>query len=245
MDTIRSMQFFLQKRGRGYVASILCNMRTLTKDDIGTAVEFHKRITDEIGDADFFAEDNTLVDSIKGAGAVVGIFAEDRLIALRSISYTDEFVDDAIEDLKLEDTERTHVAVMDFCVTDSEYRGNNLQFVSYIFMENILYPYRYHLHTTVSPKNVFSLNNILKCGFFTVGFKQKYGGHARFVLYKNLRYPTCVETKGHKEVLLRNYAYHPTVLDDGYVGYKVKHKAHGMAMLYGRPKQEEEAAPEE
>ena len=102
-------------------------------------------------------------------------------------------------------------------------------------MENILYPNRYHLHTTVSPKNIFSLTNILKCGFHAMGFKNKYGGHPRFVLYKNLRKPMAVQTRGHKVILLKSYDYHPKVFADGFVGYKVKHKANGMALLYGKP----------
>ena len=39
-------QFFLQKRGVGYVAPILCTMRGLGENDIEQAVVFHKRISD-------------------------------------------------------------------------------------------------------------------------------------------------------------------------------------------------------
>ena len=230
-----SQQFFLQKRDVGVVAPVLCTMRILYEDDIDEAVFFHKRITDEIGDEGFFAEENTIAESIRGEGAVTGIFAEGRLIALRAVSYVKEYVDDAAEDLGIDPGEANNVAVMDFCVTDSTFRGNNIQFFTYLFMENILYPNRYHLHTTVSPKNIFSLSNVLKCGFHAVRFKNKYGGHPRFVLYKNLRRPVAVMTRGHKEILLRNYDYHPKVFGDGFVGYKVKHKSTGMAMLYGKP----------
>ena len=230
-----SQQFFLQKREVGLIAPVLCTLRILGEDDIGEAVTFHKRITDEIGDAGFFAEDNTIVESIRGEGAVSGIFAEGRLIALRAVSYVKEYVDDALEDLGLDPSEAGNTAVMDFCVTDSAFRGNSIQFFTYLFMENILYPNRYHLHTTVSPKNIFSLTNILKCGFHAMRFKSKYGGHPRFVLYKNLRKPMAVQTRGHKVILLKSYDYHPKVFADGFVGYKVKHKSNGMALLYGKP----------
>jgi len=231
-------QFFLQKRGVGYVAPILCTMRGLGENDIEQAVVFHKRISDEIGDADFFAEENTIAESIMGEGVVVGVFAEGKLIALRAVSYVKEFVDDAVVDLDLDPGEANHVAVMDFCVTDSSFRGNSIQFFTYLFTESQMYPNRYHLHTTVSPKNIFSLTNVLKCGFSAIKFKQKYGGHHRFVLYKNLRKPGAVKTRGHKEILLRNYDYHPKVFADGFVGYKIKHKSNGMAMLYGKPLEE-------
>ena len=228
-------QFFLQKRDLGYIAPILCTMRGLVEDDIEEAVAFHKRVTDEIGDAGFFAEDNTIAESVLGEGIVIGIFAEGKLIALRAVSYVKEYVDDAVEDLGLAPEEAGNVAVMDFCITDSAFRGNSIQFFSYLFIESLMYPNRYHLHTTVSPKNIFSLTNVLRCGFTAIRFKQKYGGHHRFVLYKNLRKPGAVKTRGHKEILLRNYDYHPKVFADGFVGYKVKHKSNGMAMLYGKP----------
>ncbi|MEA4881624.1 MAG: hypothetical protein VB045_09160 [Synergistaceae bacterium] len=230
-----SQQFFLQKRELGLIRPVWCTMRLLTRGDIPEALRFHRRITEEIGDEGFFAEANTIEESIDGEGAVAGVFAEGRLIALRAVSYVDEYVDDALVDLELDESEKGHLAVMDFCITDSAFRGNNIQFFTYLFMETILYPHRYHLYTTVSPKNIFSLTNVLKSGFLAVRFKFKYGGHPRFVLYKNLRKPSAVQTRGHREILLRNYDYHPKVIASGFVGYKVKHKSTGMAMLYGRP----------
>lgn len=231
-------QFFLLRRGLGYVAPILCTMRGLGEHDIEEALYFHKRITDEIGDEDIFSEENTIAESVMGEGLAVGVFAEGRLIALRSVSYVREHVDEAVEDLGLSPEESDNVAVMDFCVTDSSFRGNYIQFFTYLYIESLMYPNRYHLHTTVSPRNVFSLKNVLKCGFVAVGFKKKYGGHDRFVLYKNLRRPGAVSTRGRKQVLLRNYDYHPKVMADGFVGYKTKLKSNGMVMLYGRPLEE-------
>ena len=229
-----SQQFFLQKREIGLIRPVLCTMRILQQGDVSEALAFHRRITEEIGDEGLFAEANTLEESINGQGAVAGIFAGGCLIALRAVSYVDEYVDEAMTDLDLDASEKGHLAVMDFCIIDSAFRGSNIQFFTYLFMETILYPHRYHLYTTVSPKNIFSLTNVLKTGFSAVQFKFKYGGHPRFILYKNLRRPAAVQTKGRKESLLRNYDYHPKVLADGFVGYKVKHKSTGMAMLYGR-----------
>ncbi len=230
-----SQQFFLQKREVGLIVPVLCTMRLLGEDDIEDAVEFHRRITNEIGDPGIFAEHHTIAESIRGEGAVSGIYAGGKLIAVRAFSYVKEYVDEAMEDLGLDESEADSTAVMDFCVTDSSFRGNSIQFFTYLFMENILYPTRYHLHTTVSPQNSFSLINVLKCGFHAVDFKEKYGGHPRFVLYKNLRRPIAVKTRGHKEILLRNHDYHPKVFSEGFVGYKVKRKANGMALLYGKP----------
>ena len=232
---INVQQFFLQKRGLGYVAPILCTMRGLAEDDIEEAVKFHKRISNEIGDEDIFCEDNTIAESVLGEGLAIGVFAEGRLIGLRSVSYVQEHLEEAVEDLKLDPAETDNVAVMDFCVIDSAFRGNYIQFFTYLYIESLMYPNRYHLHTTVSPRNVFSLKNVLKCGFIAVDFKKKYGGHNRFVLYKNLRKSIPVSTRGRKQILLRNHDYHPKVMEAGYVGYKTKLKPNGMVMQYGRP----------
>ncbi len=60
-----SQQFFCRKETWGLSAPVLCTMRILYEDDIAEAVFFHKRITDEIGDEGFFAEENTIAESIR------------------------------------------------------------------------------------------------------------------------------------------------------------------------------------
>ncbi|NLB83258.1 MAG: hypothetical protein GX791_03325, partial [Synergistaceae bacterium] len=109
-----SQQFFLQKRELGLIRPIWCTMRLLQQGDVSEALAFHRKITEEIGDEGFFAEANTIEESISGQGAVAGVFAEGRLIALRAVSYVDEYVNGAMDDLELDQAEKGHLAVMDF-----------------------------------------------------------------------------------------------------------------------------------
>ena len=71
---LRIPAIFLQKREVGLIVPVLCTMRLLGEGDID-AVEFHRRITNEIGDPGVFAEHHTIAESIRGEGAVSGIYA--------------------------------------------------------------------------------------------------------------------------------------------------------------------------
>ncbi|HCA40799.1 MAG TPA: hypothetical protein DEP01_04410 [Aminobacterium sp.] len=225
--------FFLVKKSHGFRCNVLCKMRLLRKEDISLALSLHKKIAKDIGDENIFCAEHTIEESILGQGFVIGIFAEEVLIAMRAVSFGSKYVEEALADLRLPDKERNHIAVMDFCITEKAFRGNDIQHFTFLKAENLLYPYRYHLHTTISPLNNYSLRNMLRSGFLVVDLKEKYGGYLRFILHKDLQALPKVCIHEHIEVPIEDYDSQLALLSMGYYGYAIKKNHTGYSVLYG------------
>ena len=231
----RSERIVLRRRRAGLVETVPCTVRYLGPDDHAEAADFHGRIAEEIGDESLFSAENSISETLGGHGRALAFFDGDQMVCYRSVSYAPSEVEPAIRDLEIAGMD-DRVAVMDFCVIDSAFRGNNLQQISYYLMESIVHADNKNiLYTTVSPKNVYSLANVLDCGFCIEDLKRKYGGTLRFILAKRLDVPMAVVTRSHREVLLRDVRATHDILAEGCVGYKLRHRSRGMVILYGKP----------
>ncbi|WP_286953630.1 MULTISPECIES: hypothetical protein [Aminobacterium] len=233
MDHILNEEFFLVKKEKGIRKNILCHMRLLSERETPLALALHEKIAQEIGDENIFCAVHTIEESIRGEGFVIGIFSGNRLVAMRAVSYEGKYMEEALADLRLPLAEKEHAAVMDFCITEKNFRGNYIQHFTFLKAEGILYPERYHLHCTISPLNVFSLRNVLRSGFHIVDLKEKYGGYLRFILHKNLKNVPCIYTHDHIEVPIEDYESHLALLSMGYCGYAVKGAHSGFSIMYG------------
>ncbi|WMI71543.1 hypothetical protein RBH88_00235 [Aminobacterium sp. MB27-C1] len=221
------------KKEKGIRKNVLCTMRLLAEKDTPSALDLHRKITLEIGDENIFCAEHTIEESILGKGFVIGIFDSDYLVAIRAISYGGKYMEEAQKDLQLHPSERDHIAVMDFCITEKAFRGNYIQHFTFLKAEEILYPERYHLHSTISPLNIFSLRNVLRSGFLIVDLKEKYGGYLRFILHKDIRTLPHIYTHEHIEVPLEDYDSHLALLSMGYYGYAIKGGYTGFSIVYG------------
>lgn len=78
-------------------------------------------------------------------------------------------------------------AHMDSAIVSEQYRGNHLQAQMAAVAETLLHqlPYRY-LFATVHPDNIFSLNNMISCGYEIIANTHLYGGLPRMIIYKEL-----------------------------------------------------------
>jgi Ca2+/Na+ antiporter len=88
------------------------------------------------------------------------------------------------------------------------------------------------IFTTVSPKNSFSLQNVLGCKFVIIGIEALYGGYTRYILRKNFAVSTPIWTNGHLVIPLSDLKRQKEVIADGYVGYKIIRRNRGFSVLY-------------
>ena len=61
-----------------------------------------------------------------------------------------------------------------------------------------------------------------------------YGGHERFILGKKLADAHSIKTAGHLEINLHDRRKMADALSEGYVGYKLRHRAAGINILFGQ-----------
>lgn len=128
--------------------------------------------------------------------------------------------------------EAERAACTGFCVVDKEFRGNNVQFLSQYYAENIIAESCDKILTTVSPYNIFSLQNVLDCNYRIVALKEIYGGHIRYVLKKEFRPKFPLWTHWHMQLPIRDFDRQRKALAAGAVGYKLVRKPSGMHVLY-------------
>ena len=119
-------------------------------------------------------------------------------------------------------------------MVDREFRGNNIQFLTQFYAENIVSRSFDSVITTVSPKNIFSLQNVLACGYHIIAIEWIYGGYLRFVLKKEFRPIDPLWTHGHLRIPIRDIKRQKQALSNGCVGYKIIRGPSGFAILYGR-----------
>ncbi len=233
-----SRKIFIRKHNANGAAQLAaCELCRLGPGDVAETAALHNEVANGLSRDIFAASPYEEIERfLGGEGLAVGIRYEGRLVTARTIKMADGWVREAADSfgMTLEDDELP--AVTGFCVVDWEFRGNNVQYLTQYIVEDVVAETHTSLITTVSPKNIFSLNNILTCNFRIIGIKEVYGGYLRFILKKDFR-PSLLPiwTHGHLQIPIRDKAAQMKAIAEGYAGYKLvrKHKS-GFHILYAR-----------
>jgi hypothetical protein len=207
---------FLQKKEKGKVVQVPCEIDFLTSKDEHEACSFYELTAKQVGNPEIFVVDNTLPSDLANGGVVLGVRAETQLICIRILSFNRH----TISEYKNILGERLvgNVACSDGCVVESQFRGNNLQKLTWFLVEPLLYGKYDSVVATVSPKNIISLKNLLACGFKIITMEKMYGNHERFILLKKLgNYHGC-RTVGHVEINLHDKKKMMEMFSLGYIG---------------------------
>ncbi|MDR1379289.1 MAG: hypothetical protein LBJ36_09615 [Synergistaceae bacterium] len=171
---------------------------------------------------------------LEGGGVVIGVQEKSgRIICMRTMLFQPRGDENPNEDVNLLPHQLKRMAFIDYCIVHRDYRGNNLQFLTYFYLENSLWEDYDYLYTTVSPRNVFSLRNVMNCGFYAFQLKERYGGHMRYLLRKDLKHSPSIRMKRHESASLRDYPVQQRIMNSGKVGYRLVHHVSGLRMLFG------------
>jgi len=223
---------FLQKKEKGRIVQTPCEVDFLTSKDEYEACSFYESIADLVGNPDIFAPEHTLPSDLASEGIVLGIRAEKKLICIRVLTFNSN----TISEYKNVLGEKIvgNVACSDGCVVESQYRGNNLQQLTWFMIEPSLHKKYSCIVATVSPKNLISLKNLLACGFHIAARSNMYGNHDRFVLIKYLENNHSFKTVQHVEIGVHDKERMIGMFSEGYIGYKMKRKSTGICILMGQ-----------
>ena len=222
----------LKKKEKGKIVHTACEFTFLTAKDEREACNFYEMIANSIGDSEIFVPDNSLPTDLAGDGIVLGVREENNLICIRVLTFNQDIISEYKGILGEKYTK--NAACSDGCAVDSRFRGNNLQLLSWFRIEPLLYGKRDHVVATVSPRNPVSLKNLFASGFIIIARASMYGGHERFILVKKLANNQAVKTAGHLEINLHDRGRMADALSEGYVGYKLRHRAAGINILLGQ-----------
>ena len=230
----KTCTIFLQRHShRGKTQIVPCTVSILKPEHTEQSVALHDRVAQGLSGDIFIRSDiNEIRRCISDDGFTLGVWHEDKLVCARTVKTDAQWVNEALEAIG-EPSDPTHAtAVTDYMVVDREFRGNSIQFLTFFLSETLISINKDRIVSTVAPKNIFSLQNIMRCGFYTIGLKQLYGGFWRYVTEKKLRGSLPIWTNWHHTVSIRNTDEQRRLIAEGNVGYKLVKRIGGFAMLY-------------
>jgi hypothetical protein len=237
MDRKKGASLFIYRHligGRSLVSP--CRLGVMTPEDMDEAVKLHDRVTRGLSPEIFVPTGPAdLKRLVGGDGVSVGVWSEEKLICMRAVMTDALWVNETLEKMGFpagEAGETGRAAYTDHCIVDKEFRGNNVQFLTYYAIEHRLGDGYSVFFTTVSPKNTFSLANVLGCGFVAVGMKELYGGYMRYILRKQIDRVMPIWTHGHLVIPVSDVRRQKEAIAEGMVGYKMIRKKGGHSMLY-------------
>ncbi|MCL2684676.1 MAG: hypothetical protein FWE55_05480 [Synergistaceae bacterium] len=217
--------------GRSQV--VQCEIDRMKPDDYDEAVKLHNRATKGLSCEIFVQTPEKDMRRLLGRGGIsLGVWFDGRLICMRAIVTDGKWVDEILADMGFDADPARKTVYTDHCVVDKDFRGNNIQFLTHYEMENRIVDRYETFYTTVSPKNSFSLQNILGCNFVIVGLKELYSGNLRYILKKPLSRCIPIWTRGHLVIPIRDTKRQTTAIAEGYVGYKLIRRPRGFSVLY-------------
>jgi ribosomal protein S18 acetylase RimI-like enzyme len=204
--------------------SVSYEMKILREDQLDLLMDLQQEVFEEINDEEIFqltTREEYRV-RIREKGRIIGVFAENELVAFLATYFPGESPDNLGRDVGIREQELGQVAYFESLVVKSSFRGNNLQQKmqqeAYDLLIELEYPH--HL-ATVSHKNYYSIKNMLDFKMKIHALKKKYGGKLRYIVYRNAS-KLQRENYGQSQILPNSdIKEQKGLLENGYVGYTV------------------------
>lgn len=227
--------FFQKHSHKGRTQVVPCTMSFLGPQHLEQSVALHNRIVNNLGNEIFIPTEEKEIKKYHttGLGFALGVWHEDKLICVRTIKTDGDWVNDGLRHMEMPADPTHATALSGYAVVDKEFRGNNVQLLSYYLSERLISKDKKRIISSVAPKNIFSLENILRSGYYIIALKSLYGGYLRYITEKKLTGSQPIWKNWHHTVNLRNFEEQKGLMDKGCVGYKlIRKRLKGSAMLY-------------
>ncbi|WP_129597906.1 hypothetical protein [Anaerophilus nitritogenes] len=207
-------------------------MRLIKLEELEKVVSFQNFVYDLLTDKQilYIVSYEDMIEDMKLGAKIIGIFnKEDELIAYRHISFPGLSDRNLGKDIQLPENELVKVAQLERTLVHPDYRGNNLQRITFQGAIPLLKELGYrHLLTTISPFNLFSLLNTMQNGLKIKALKQKYqtgkdtnDGLWRFILHKDLESIIDIDYTQSVTVPLEDLETQQNLINDGFIGVEL------------------------
>lgn len=221
----------LVSRAEGQKKEKEYQMLMLDDSKLDDVMKLQDLIYSNLRDKDIFATDTKedYLKDMKQGGFVLGVYVDNELISYRYVSFPGLTEKNLGLDLGMPPEVLLHSANLETTVVHPDFRGNKLQKMTLDFaVELIKEKGYYHVFSTVSPKNVFSLANVMSAELKVKGLKKKYGqmpdnsdGKWRFILHRDLQEEVCAEYSKLITLSLTDFHSQVKALNGGYIGHEV------------------------
>lgn len=180
------MEWILTKKGGQEVAAA-AQVRICTKQDLPELYALQQRVIAAMPDKELFVP-NSEEEMARNVAyhLTIAVWAEGKAIALGILRYPGESGENYASHLGVPESMWKYWANADTVIVDPLWRGNRLQQKLVELFVQWRRPEIVAMGCTVSPKNRFSLDNVLACGFTVRDRKIMYGCHDRYLLSRDL-----------------------------------------------------------
>ncbi len=169
---------------------------------------------------------------LNGNGLMIGIYAEDLLIAFRALLDPKEDPEHLGKDCGLDDAQLSRVMYQEISNVSPDYRGHGLQRLMATIIMDAMDVERFdYVCATVKPYNIPSLKDKFAQQLVVKGLKLKYGGKLRYIFFKDLKNPSPTYTES-IWISMGDTSGQQRLLKDGFVGTTLQKKDDDFVVLY-------------
>ncbi len=170
---------------------------------------------------------------VEGIGRILGLFAENRLIAYGVLGLPGPGDASFADELALQTADRLRAANIDGVSVAPEWRGNGLhRLLIACRLQWALAAGRTIALSTVAPANLPSLRNLLAEGLTIRAIRHKFGG-IRYVVRRDLERPAPVIPQRGRWIPIEDLEAQAAALEGGGVGWRLSEV--GPDVWYGKP----------
>lgn len=216
------------------------DVRLLTRTHLSQLMILQDVIVSGLQQPDLFEpyQLSWIQDRIENRGYIIGAFDGENLAAFCHVYYPD--TDDAERnygfDMGFNEVERLHVVNLHMFCVHPRYRGNGLAIMlNRLALSKMQQDAsrHYHICSSVSPYNLYSLRVLMDAGLFIKKLTHKYGGKLRYIVHRDLRHSDPLNLDALNSTLIQsaaagNLSAHQQLLDDGYWGFKLIQPTDGL-----------------
>lgn len=205
-------------------------MRLIKESELKDVMMLQESVYDALPNKEVLYKDTELgmYEDLRAGAMILGVFnSKDQLISYRYISFPKKVSHNLGHDILLPENQLEYVVHLETTVVSPDYRGNRLQSLTLAKAIDLIKPMGMnHLLCTVSPYNLFSLNNIMSAGLNIKSLKRKYAdkeskGIWRFILHKDLRPQTTIFSEEYHLLKLDRIVEQKKLIEMGYIGYNL------------------------
>ncbi len=169
---------------------------------------------------------------LSGGGKMVGVFADNRLVAFRALLIPAIDEEHLGYDCELDPNDLPSVVYQDISNVLPRYRGYRLQkLMAEVLMEQLRKEEFKYVCATVAPYNIVSLKDKFSQKMEIAALKRKYGGLLRYVFVKHL-HEDSKEFEMEQHIPMQNIKSQQKLLTEGWRGTGVSRGPDGWLIKY-------------
>jgi GNAT superfamily N-acetyltransferase len=211
--------------------------RWLDDGEVGAVITLHRTVRAAIAPELLCREsDDFFIDHSGRVGNILGLFAEDRLIAYGVLGLPPVGEPSFADDFALTAGDRAAAATVDGAAVLPEWRGNRLhrRLVAERLRRAREQGRRIAL-STVAPGNLPSLRNLLAEGLTIRALRARFGG-MRYLVRRDLDRPPAAPPQSGRWISVHDVAAQTEALDRGEIGWALaEDRADAPAVWFGAP----------